>query len=121
MSLAELQILPYKCNGSEACCNVNNVCEIGGGDCDNDQGCRGAGLVCGKDNCLSFDSRTSGGGSFWDSTDDCCEKRCSPKFPCSVGEGHCDIDEDCMNTTFNVCEIGICSNATLFPNNTDQK
>ena len=56
-----------ECNGgmfSELtnCCNLDNPCNIGQGDCDTDNDCLGN-LVCGKQNC--------GTTFFWNSTD-CC-------------------------------------------------
>ena len=55
-------ILISGCNGGDTCCTSSNQCDVGEGDCDSDNGCKGN-LVCGKNNCA---------GSTFDSTDDCC-------------------------------------------------
>ena len=48
------------CRGQQnGCCTVDTPCELGEGDCDNDNHCM-AGLSCGKNNCA------------WGGTDDCC-------------------------------------------------
>jgi len=58
------------CIGGDGCCNENNKCDVGEGDCDSDDDCM-EGLKCGSDNCLSarwfWDEN-------WDSYDDCCYK-----------------------------------------------
>ena len=44
------------CNGergSSDCCTKDNPCEVGGGDCDEDDDCAGD-LVCGTNNCVEF-------------------------------------------------------------------
>ena len=48
-----------------SCCTASNPCAIGEGDCDNDSQCAGD-LVCGTDNCQSFNSAWPA--SSWD----CC-------------------------------------------------
>ena len=43
---------------SGSCCSFNYPCDVGEGDCDNDKDCLGD-LVCGNNNCKSFDSAWS--------------------------------------------------------------
>jgi len=61
--------------GSRRCCNPDNPCDIGEGDCDGpgdggqhdgNRGCK-QGLVCGSNNCLNY-------GSYFHPKDDCCER-----------------------------------------------
>ena len=58
------------CIGGDSCCNEDNKCDVGEGDCDSDDDCL-EGLKCGTNNCLSarwfWDED-------WDSQDDCCYK-----------------------------------------------
>lgn len=54
-----------KCTGGDSCCDENNRCDVGEGDCDWDPDCID-GLLCGKSNCPSTRSED------WDSADDCC-------------------------------------------------
>ena len=65
---------PSACNGAPGCdattndwncCTSSNPCAVGEGDCDTDSDCD-ANLVCGTDNCKSFDSAWSS------SSFDCC-------------------------------------------------
>ena len=52
------------------CCLLSNNCGVGEGDCDSDSECNGN-LICGTDNCQSFDS------GWLDSGFDCCmEGKC---------------------------------------------
>ena len=71
------QSLKMYCRGGENCCGRedNRLCDEGEGDCDHDDQCAGV-LQCGQDNCA-----TQSGG-YWDSEDDCCERRCSTDRPC---------------------------------------
>ena len=84
------------------CCSLSNQCGIGGGDCDVDEECK-AGLICGRNNCLEFNSQAS-------RTADCCMKKgsscykgktdwtcCSSSNQCGVGGGDCDTDSDCQS------------------------
>ena len=58
----------YKGRTDRDCCTSSNKCGIGGGDCDSDSDCE-SGLVCGTNNCRSFNNEAS-------SSADCCmEKR----------------------------------------------
>ena len=52
-------------NNDTDCCTLSNNCGVGEGDCDTDSECD-AGLLCGSDNCKSFDS------SWFYSDFDCC-------------------------------------------------
>ena len=60
------------CNGNPStdwsCCNYNEPCAEGGGDCDHDSDCIGA-LKCGNNNCQAD---FSGPGSNWSPAADCC-------------------------------------------------
>ena len=60
------------CNGNPttdwSCCDHNEPCNEGGGDCDHDSDCIGA-LKCGNNNCQPD---FSGPGSNWASAADCC-------------------------------------------------
>ena len=51
----------------------------------------------------------------WDSTDDCCERRCTFEHPCNQGEGDCDTDNDCLRPTWQSCVQDTCSNSVYFP------
>ena len=55
------------CSGGDSCCNEDNKCDVGEGDCDYDSDCLD-GLVCGWNNCDST------GDAEWDWNDDCCYK-----------------------------------------------
>ena len=56
----------HRCNGAiDDCCSKATPCDLGDGDCDEDNQCLGS-LVCGSSNCDS--SRVAYGGA-----DDCCE------------------------------------------------
>ena len=57
--------LAERCNGGDSCCNANNRCDVGEGDCDSDTDCLD-GLKCGWNNC------PSSGVLEWDWNDDCC-------------------------------------------------
>ena len=50
------------------CCSSTNQCDIGEGDCDNDNDCTGN-LGCGDNNCRRDYSVN---GSDWHNTADCC-------------------------------------------------
>ena len=60
------------CNGvpstNWSCCDPENPCEVGGGDCDRDSDCSGS-LKCGNNNCQNDFSVE---GSNWSSSADCC-------------------------------------------------
>ena len=60
------------CNGvpmtNWSCCDPENPCEVGGGDCDRDSDCSGS-LKCGNNNCRNDFSVD---GSNWSSNADCC-------------------------------------------------
>ena len=90
------------------CCTPLHQCGAGQGDCDADWDCAGD-LVCGTDNCISFDST-------WPSfTVDCCEEAptvvtgcnsdnsnfwncCTILHQCGAGEGDCDTDLECAGS-----------------------
>ena len=61
----------------------------------------------------------------WNTTDDCCTRKCSTDNPCLVGEGECIMDNECLNPDFNMCELNETCNSQKyfpldeFPNNTD--
>ena len=61
-----------RCNGSPStdwsCCDHDNPCNEGGGDCDRDSDCIGS-LKCGNNNCRN---EFSSDGSNWSSAADCC-------------------------------------------------
>ena len=61
---SDLGSITNSCNGDDECCSVDNQCDWGEGDCDDDDHCFGA-LRCGEDNC--------GGSDVFDESDDCCE------------------------------------------------
>jgi len=61
---SDLGSITISCNGHDECCSVDNQCNRGEGDCDEDDHCYGA-LTCGEDNC--------GGRPEFDESDDCCE------------------------------------------------
>ena len=68
------------CNASNNdgdCCSSSNKCGIGEGDCDKDSHCADN-LVCGDDNCKSFDSA-------WSSSRDCCTTKGKTKHTKSLG------------------------------------
>jgi len=84
-----------RCTGQEGgCCTKEKPCDVGEGDCDTNDQCRGQ-LVCGSNNCPKD-------GFDWDSGDDCCfnfeEKpaadKCKKTKDCEEGHGDCD-DGDC--------------------------
>jgi len=52
--------------GSNDCCTKDHPCQLGGGDCDQDEECAGD-LVCGTNNCLQFNI-------FASYYADCCKK-----------------------------------------------
>ena len=60
------------CIGGDSCCNENNKCDVGEGDCDYDSDCL-EGLKCGSGNCPGSRSWLWGSEE-WDSSDDCCYK-----------------------------------------------
>jgi len=60
------------CVGEDSCCNENNKCDVGEGDCDYDSDCL-EGLKCGSNNCPGSRSWLWGSPD-WDSSDDCCYK-----------------------------------------------
>ena len=65
-----------RCNGVPStnwrCCDPENPCEVGGGDCDRDSDCLGS-FKCGNNNCRAD---FSGDGSNWSSGADCCYGMC---------------------------------------------
>ena len=74
-------------------------CSENDGDCDGDDECQ-AGLACGSDNCpvsLGFGSEV-----------DCCYQpslnedfgNCTTANPCGVGEGDCDLHNECQAGLF---------------------
>jgi hypothetical protein len=85
------------------CINSACPCGVGMGDCDEDQEC-GGGLVCNHNN-----GAAAGQPESWDL---CVHPRppgcdamdkgdldwslCTPSCPCSLGEGDCDTDNDCI-------------------------
>jgi len=92
---------------SEDCCaNKPGGCDVGEGDCDNDDECAGSlvcahGVACGS-NTVDFDcciepTRT-GGPHDWGA--------CTPAHTCSENQGDCDTDEDCEWDLF--CGVNNC-------------
>merc|ERR1712226_202464 len=79
-----------RCNGqNDGCCTKKEKCDLGQGDCDNNDQCDGA-LTCGKDNCKQ--------GTTFSKYDDCCEGIrcngqndgcCTEYKPCDLGQGDC--------------------------------
>ena len=57
------------------CCDKDNRCDIGEGDCDSDSDCAD-GLKCGTDNCHAMArlARNLNSQDAFDSSDDCCIK-----------------------------------------------
>jgi len=66
----------YKGRTDRDCCTSSNKCGIGGGDCDSDSDCE-SGLVCGTNNCRSFNNEAS-------SSADCCMEKRSIQYEWSV-------------------------------------
>ena len=58
------------CVGGDSCCNADNRCDVGEGDCDEDSDCLD-GLKCGSNNCAGNRWYFS---EEWDGYDDCCYK-----------------------------------------------
>ena len=79
------------------------------GDCDWDEDCEGS-LICGSNNCLE----TRDPYAMYDSTDDCCERRCKPNHPCEEGEGHCESSSDCAHPWLS-CGDNNCKDQHYFP------
>jgi hypothetical protein len=85
------------------CSDADCPCGVGQADCDNDQECS-SGLVCGIDNGpavghgLAYDvckhPRPPGCAAF--DPNNLSTSLCSPSCPCSLGEGDCDVDNDCI-------------------------
>jgi len=92
------------CNGGEGtadCCTSDKPCDLGGGDCDNDDECAGD-LVCGYNNCKDFhtgaaskndcckDPKVDGGWGDWSGWSTCSKSRvrqCDNPTPANGGEG----------------------------------
>ena len=79
--LPNLILILALCNGNDTCCTSSNQCDIGEGDCDKDEHCKGD-LICGKDNCLVETNPKDGWHNFGfegpDDTknpDDCCTEK----------------------------------------------
>ena len=61
--ICKLLISGRKCDGSiKNCCSELVQCDVGEGDCNSDDKCKGT-LICGKNNCV---------GSNFGWNDDCC-------------------------------------------------
>ena len=99
--------LATTCRGGEHCCQADNQCGEGAGDCNTHQDCAGL-LVCGQDNCGQSGGR-------WDAGDDCCERACTADHPCREGAGHCTVDTDCVNPGWAACGNDLCLNTAYFP------
>ena len=56
-------------NAPDDCCKPDHQCDVGGGDCDTDDDCKGD-LYCGKDNCATV----SVAHTFPAQNFDCCER-----------------------------------------------
>ena len=96
-----------KCIGGSSCCTTDNKCDAMEGDCDKDEECKD-GLKCGTDNCaqcLEGQGPADGCGK-WAYNTDCCydpanmiciggDECCSKEYPCGLGEGDCDNDNEC--------------------------
>ena len=109
-----LESMPIQCYGSESCCTPDNLCKIHEGDCTSEEDCVGRGLVCGTNNCLNISGIERSGGN-WDVGDDCCERRCTPEHPCSLGDGDCNANADCNDLAFLNCRENSCLDTSLFP------
>ena len=129
------------------CCTKEHPCGPGRGDCDPESPdvCL-PGLLCGKDNCQSFDPAWSG-----DAFDCCYERKfanekctfsstfcvsekyeipyhilyyyflanCTNETKCTIGEGPCESDSDCVQGATCVDDIAFCREYhASFPNNT---
>ncbi len=100
-----------KCKGGDSCCSEANLCELHAGNCVNDIGCDGGlGIICGSTNCLTYHSA----GGLWDSSDNCCERRCLPAHPCQPGQGICIDNADCGDVSKFLCDT-TCLNREFFP------
>ena len=62
-----------RCIGQYGCCTKENPCDVGEGDCHNDEDCQ-HGLKCGDDNCRKCGIGTHQDCGFWTYDDDCCFK-----------------------------------------------
>ena len=103
--------LETRCRGGDNCCNLDNICQINEGDCDDDEDCFGLGLICGTNNCIPNNA-------LFDNIDDCCTRRCTEETPCGPGDGQCQSDNDCINPEFNKCELfESCLSVNYFPVN----
>lgn len=80
-----------RCTGQEGgCCTKEKPCDVGEGDCDTNEQCRGQ-LVCGSNNCPKD-------GFNWNYGDDCCfnfeekpaKDKCKKTKDCGEGHGDCD-------------------------------
>ena len=102
-----------KCRGGLDCCNTQYrpdfPCEVGEGDCDRDADCR-VGTVCTANSCMTTFSRV---GYLWDEEDDCCAAKCTEDSPCITGEGICNDDSGCGNSTAFKCKP--CLDEEYFP------
>ena len=103
-----------RCIGQDDCCTKDKKCDVGEGGCSRSYECK-QGLKCGTNNCCkgfvgsdwnwgnNWEMVKSGKCGFWGPTDDCCydpiciggDSCCTKEFPCGVGEGDCDNDNEC--------------------------
>jgi len=85
------------------CCSASNQCDVGEGDCDSDNDCKGS-LKCGTNNCPKGIKFNKYSDCCYDSTKSCdglssyYTDCCSASNQCGLGEGDCDSDNDCKGS-----------------------